>query len=489
MNINKISEVSPFHSKIVLRLWLLMMLLVALSIAFIWVVQIFLFERNYVDSTVTEVQGQLQPFIEELETNDLANNEQLISSLSKSANGKMILIDGNGKIIAVYSMGLKILDEETLESMSGALKYLKQSKEYQLVMQGKSYNKILRYGSEPVVLEIGIPVFYDNRQASIVLYHSLDQLHTVLRINRSQLVMLSIILTLAAAMLSALLSRHFLKPIRKIKWTVDRLAKGELTATPGLSQKDEFGQLSDSVKELSQALQRVDILRKEVIANVSHELRSPLALISGYTEMVRDINWKEDEKRNENLSLILQEAGRMSEMVSDIMDYSQLQAGYVKLKMDWYNLYEIVESEIAHCEQNASVYGIKIRLVSERTDLPVNIDAVKICQVMRNLLNNAINHTAHGGTIDVVIENLDSKIKVSVINPGDPIPEEDRAIIWERYQRGQHHGGRNKGTGIGLSIVSTYLKAHDMLYGVDCEEGLTTFWFEYSSSSNVRESE
>lgn len=289
MNINKIREGSPFHSKILLRLWLIMMLLVAISIAFIWVVQIFLFEKNYVDSTVAEVQGRLQPFIEELETNDLANNEQLISSLSKSANGKMILIDDNRKIMAVYSMGLKILDEKTLESMSGALKYLVQSKEYQLVTQGKSYNKILRYGSEPVVLEIGIPVFYDNRQASIVLYHSLDQLHTVLRINRSQLVMLSIILTLAAALLAAFLSRHFLKPIRIIKCTVDRLAKGELTATPGLSQKDEFGQLSDSVKELSQALQRVDILRKEVIANVSHELRSPLALISGYTEMVRDI--------------------------------------------------------------------------------------------------------------------------------------------------------------------------------------------------------
>jgi signal transduction histidine kinase len=88
-----------------------------------------------------------------------------------------------------------------------------------------------------------------------------------------------------------------------------------------------------------------------------------------------------------------------------------------------------------------------------------------------------------------VIENLDSKIRVSVINPGDPIPEEDRAIIWERYQRSQHHGGRNKGTGIGLSIVSTYLKAHDMLYGVDCEEGLTTFWFESSRSSDVCESE
>jgi signal transduction histidine kinase len=462
-----------------------MMLLVTLSIAFMWIVQIFLFERNYVDSTVAEVQSRLQPFIEELETKDLSVNEQLFSSLSKSVNGKMILIDSDGKMIAVYSLGHKILDEISLESMSGALKYLEQSKEYQEVLQGKSYQKIIRYGSEPMIIEIGIPVLYENQQTSIVLYHSMDQLHTVLRINRSQLVTLSITLTVAAAILAALLSRHFVKPIRTIKSTVDRLAKGELTATPGLSLNDELGQLSDSVDELSQALQRVDVLRKEVIANVSHELRSPLALISGYAEMVRDINWKNDEKRSENLNLIIQEAGRMSEMVSDIMDYSQLQAGYIQLKRDWYNLHEIVESEVAHCEQNSTEYGITIRLVSTEDDFPVLVDAMKICQVMRNLLNNAINHTVDGGIISVVIEKMNNEIRVSVINPGEPIPEEERAIIWERYQRSQHHGGRKKGTGIGLSIVSTFLKAHGMQYGVDCEKGFTTFWFEYSSADHV----
>jgi len=86
-----------------------------------------------------------------------------------------------------------------------------------------------------------------------------------------------------------------------------------------------------------------------------------------------------------------------------------------------------------------------------------------------------------------VIEKVNNEVRVAVVNPGEPIPEEDRVIIWERYQRSQHHGGRKKGTGIGLSIVSTYLKAHGMYYGVDCKEVLTTFWFVYSSQSNVFE--
>jgi signal transduction histidine kinase len=457
---------------------MIMMFLVMFSIAFMWFVQIFLFERNYVDSTVTEVQGRLSPILEDLKTKNLTYHDQLLSSLSKSTNGKMILIDTDGKLIALYSLGYRLQDEYSIESICGFLIDFEQSEEYKQVMQGKSYHKIIRNGSDPLVLEIGIPVRYENRKALIVLNHTLDQLHTVLRINRSQLVTLSIILSLVAAMLAAFMSRHFVKPIHVIKCTVDKLAMGELTATPGLSLQDELGQLSDSVEKLSQTLQRVDVLRKEVIANVSHELRSPLALIRGYAEMVRDINWKNDEKREEDLNLIIQEAGRMSEMVSDIMDYSQLQAGYVQLNKDRYNLYEIVESEVAHCEQNAREYGITIRLDSMQKDIPVNIDAIKICQVTRNLLNNAVNHTEDGGMISVLIENLNNKVRVSVVNPGEPIPDEDLTIIWERYQRSQHHGGRKKGTGIGLSIVSTYLKAHDMCYGVACKDVLTTFWFE-----------
>ena len=479
MNMNKMRKKLPLRSKIGARLWLLMMFLVALSIAFMWVVQIFLFERNFVDSTVNEVQGRLQPIIKNIKTKDLANHEWLLSSLSKSTNGKMMLIDADGELIALYSLGYRLQKEVSSDFICGFLYSLEHSEEYQQILEGKPYHKINRDRFEPLVLEIGIPVVYENRQALIVLYHSMDQLHTVLGINRSQLVTLSVILSLSAAMLAALLSRYFVKPIRIIKNTVDKLAKGELTATSGLSLNDELGQLSDSVDELSQALQRVDVLRKEVIANVSHELRSPLALIRGYAEMVRDINWKNDQKRNEDLNLIIQESGRMSEMVSDIMDYSQLQAGYIQLKRDWYNLYEIVEAEVAHCEQGAAQYGIMIRLESAGKDISVNADAMKICQVMRNLLNNAINHTADGGIISVEIKRSDDRIRVSVANPGEPIPEEDRAIIWERYQCGQHHGGRKKGTGIGLSIVSTFLKAHGMEYGVACEDSLTTFWFEY----------
>ena len=105
------------------------------------------------------------------------------------------------------------------------------------------------------------------------------------------------------------------------------------------------------------------------------------------------------------------------------------------------------------------------------------IDALKISQVIRNLLYNAINHTGEGQAITVTVQHTPETIRVAVINPGAPIPEEEREQIWERYQRSQHQSGRRLGTGIGLSIVSTILDAHGMGYGVDCEAGMTSFWF------------
>lgn len=467
----------------VVRLWLIMMVLVLFSVLFMWFAQIYLFEQNYVDSTITEAQNRLAPVMENLKTEDLAYNDELIPYLSKTTSGKMMLIDGYGELTALYSNGYRVTDTE------GTVWHIvKDTEEYQQVLQGHQYNKVITYEGTMYAIEIGIPVLYEGKPSSVILYYSLDEMNTMLEINRKQLITLSLILVLLSAAVAAILSRFFTRPIKVIKHTVNRMAGGDLTATPGLGRKDELGELADSVEELGTALQRVDVLRKEVISNVSHELRSPLVLISGYAEMVRDINWKDDEKRNEDLNLIVSEAKRMSEMVKDIMDYSQMQAGYIQLKTDDYNLYEIVESEVMHCEKNAAEYRISIDLKSFDTDIPVHVDALKIAQALRNLLYNAINHTADGNVISVVIDKLSSdRMKVSVVNPGDPIPEEDRELIWERYQRSQHQGGRKKGTGIGLSIVSTFLQAHDMPYGVDCEDGWTTFWFECAAGEEKTE--
>ena len=458
------------------RLWLIMMVLVIFTIALMWVIQILVLERNYTKVAIEGIQERLEPVEEQLNNEDLADNDQLIPYLSKTINGKLMIVDSDGQLEAMYSYGHQ-LDIAADGQNIRPWKNIRDSEEYQSILDGEPFNREVRKGSQLISYEIGIPILYNGQQEYIILTQNFTELNQVLDMNRRQLIFFSVLLIIASSILAHILSRKFTKPIHIIKGTVDDLASGDLTAVPNLKLNDEVGQLARSVEELSRALRRVDDLRKEVIANISHELRSPLALIGGYAEMVRDIHWKDEEKRTEDLDLIIRESKRMSEMVNDILDYSQLQTGYLQLKKEWYNLYEIVESEIMFCEASAREYGIQIRLASDETEIPVYVDALKMSQVIRNLLYNALNHTENKKEVIVSLKAGDDGCLVEVKNPGNPIPEEERELIWERYQRSQHQAGRREGTGLGLSIVSTILKAHGMAYGVDYQDQMTVFWF------------
>ena len=473
-----------FFSQMWVRLWFIMMAVVLFTIVLMWIVQVFVLESNYADMAVGEIKNQLETVREELTTGDLADNGELLSYLSKIINGKLMLVDKNGSLIEIYSYGHTLNMEEDMSNVS-VWEDIENSDVYENVLARQTYSREVRENSHLESYEIGLPAVYNGEEVYLILRQSFSELNQVLGMNRRQLIAFSILLTLVSAVIAAVLSRRFIKPVRIIKDTVDELARGNLEAEPDIALHDEVGQLAESVRELGQALQRVDALRKELIANVSHELRSPLSLIGGYAEMVRDIHWKDEEKRQEDLNLIIKEANRMSEMVSDILDYSQLQAGYLQLRKDWYNLCEILESEIMLCEQSVVKNHIKITLSLPQGEAMAYVDALKISQVIRNLLYNAINHTQDGESIVAELKEEQEGFYVAVKNVGDPIPEEERSLIWERYHRSQHQGGRNEGTGLGLSIVSTILKAHGMDYGVDYEDKMTVFWFRYRKKQDV----
>ena len=513
-------RLSALKNRMVFRLWAFMMIPVMFGIGFMWVVQIFLFEQNYANATVNEALNRLSPVMEDLRTRDIGEDEKLLSFISH-IGGELLLVSEDGTLIKMYSSGHLVQPQEWERKLDD-LKMTSQNPDFRELLAGRPYRHIERMHRKIVGYELGFPVTCNGEHNYLILRNAL-MTQTVLNLNRSQLIILSILLTGIASVLAAVLSRQFSRPIFQIKSAVDKLTENDFSISPNLERRDELGQLSQSVGKLRLALQRLDVLRREVIANVSHELRSPLALITGYAEMVRDITWKDEEMRNENLNLIISESNRMSEMVNDILDYSQFSAGYSKLKKDWYDLRDIVNAELTRCRQAAAEHDIRLTLqiadaqipVAETSDVPrtdasdmphaenpdtpgtnasdmqgtdaaneppadqmqFQVDALKMSQVMRNLLNNAINHTPENQEIFIRLTPKGNSCLVEVANPGDPIPEEDRAIIWERYQRSQHQSGRRLGTGIGLSIVSTILKAHDMPYGVDCKDGYNIFWF------------
>ena len=419
----------------------------------------------------------------DLTNRDLTEDDRLLPFLSRMIDGTIFLVDDTGDLTDIYSYGHLLAGVQN-EPEYGIWKFIRNSDEFSNVKARQIYQNVLKSDHHMINIHIGIPVTYAGENAYLLIENTI-RTDTAFRFNRMQLIILTVVLTIAASILAAVGSRYFTKPIFAIKHTVDRLAENDFSARADVNRKDELGELAESVGLLGQALARVDVLRKEVIANVSHELRSPLSVISGYAELVRDIHWKDEKARNEDLDLIIEESNRMSEMVSDILDYSQLQSGYIKLRPESFDFTGLAESETSHCAAAAATYGIRVRFEAPKDSIFINADPLKLSQVLRNLLYNAINHTPEGDVITVSLEpKSDRTVRLSVMNPGTPISEEDKKIIWERYQRSQHQSGRRMGTGIGLSIVSTILDAHGMKYGVDSNEKGTTFWFEVTESDS-----
>lgn len=460
-------------SKLLVRLWSANMLLVIIGIAFLWTVQILLFEPNYINVTkesLLETVQETAAAIEEMAVDPDDLPEEPLLFLSKTIVGTLFLVDEDGEILAAFNNGQQL----NIDGLSNEYNWL--LSHAPTVLDGESLSAVEDFEKSSAIL-IGVPTTLIQRPAALLLSNTITQIEALQSLNRQQLFLFTIILTIFASTISFFLAQHFIRPIKTIKEAIIRLTNGELYSVPKLNRSDELGTLSESVADLSTELQRVDVLRKEVIANVSHELRSPLALITGYGEMVRDVSGSDERLRKEHMDLIISEAHRMSAMVDDIMDFSIMQAGYTQLKNEIWNTYEVVSSVVAYARGIANQYDITVDFEADRTSGNALFDRIKMEQVLRNLINNGINHTPKNERLLIKLTNTSAGTKVAVINPGKDIPPEQLELIWERYQRVQHQAGHKEGTGIGLAIVKTILTSHAFEYGAESKNGVTCFWF------------
>ena len=350
------------------------MLLVIIGIAFLWTVQILLFEPNYINTTkesLLETVQETATSLEDIAVDPTGLPDEPLLFLSKTIVGTLFLIDDSGEILSAYNNGQKLNIDGLKNEYNWLLSHAP------TVLNGESLSTVEDFEKSSAIL-IGVPMTLFQRPAALLLSNTITQIEALQRLNRQQLFLFTIILTIFASTISFFLAQHFIRPIKTIKEAIVRLTKGELYSVPKLNRGDELGTLSESVADLSTELQRVDVLRKEVIANVSHELRSPLALITGYGEMVRDVSGSDERLRKEHMDLIISEAHRMSAMVDDIMDFSIMQAGYTQLKNEIWNTYEVVSSVVAYARGIANQYDITVDFEADRTNGDALFDRIKM---------------------------------------------------------------------------------------------------------------
>ncbi|MCH5156167.1 MAG: HAMP domain-containing histidine kinase [Clostridiales bacterium] len=291
------------------------------------------------------------------------------------------------------------------------------------------------------------------------------------------LIVCTIIVLALACVFAFFASRHETKHLKDFSQKAKRLAEGDYNVEFSGYGYNEYENLACALNAATQNIQKAENLQRDIVANVSHDIRTPLTMIRAYAEMLRDMPLNES-KREKTANVIITEADRLNSLVSDVLDYSRMQAGVTEYKFEPCDLSETALSVIDRFEPVCERDGIK--LVREIDDnATVTCDRAKIEQVFYNLLGNAVNYCGDDQTVILRVKNQDTCVRVEVTDHGSGIEQENLDLVWDRYYRSPHATRRVVGTGLGLSICKSVLTAHDATFGVVSEIGKgSTFWFE-----------
>lgn len=300
---------------------------------------------------------------------------------------------------------------------------------------------------------------------------------TVTTLN-SMLLIISVLILIMALILGIVISYNISKPITKITEGAQKLASGDYSVTFQGNNYKEIEELSNTMNYAAGELLKVDQLKNDLISNISHDLRTPLTLISGYAEMMRDLP---DETTPENLQIIIDEANRMKNLVNDVLDISKIQSGTNQFEMQNFPLTNCIESELTRYNKLRDKEGYNIAFHYNEM-ITVFGDRDCIMRAVYNLVNNAVTHAGIDKAITVVqtVNTKHKKVRISVTDHGDGIDADKLDLIWERYYKvDETHKRAQIGTGLGLSIVKNIIKAHGGTYGVTSTKGQgSTFYFE-----------
>lgn len=301
--------------------------------------------------------------------------------------------------------------------------------------------------------------------------------------------------------ISGIYSRIISKPLIVLSQKAAQLAELDFSKKMQVRSKDEFGRLSMSLQTLSENLQSTltqleeandqlhkDIdqkqqlikLQKEFTANVSHELKTPLGIIKGFTEGLQD--GIAEQKRERYLSNILNEVEKMDALIMDLLQLSKYEIDAVKLNKNFFKIEDLIERVLDGFVQHFEDKSLK-PAVSNQVRGFVHADPKRIEQVLVNLLSNAIRHANYGSTIDIICRSVDQEIEIRIVNEGESIRDELIERIWEKFYRIENSRSRKTGgTGLGLAIVSQILKLHNSPFGVENTETGVAFYFRLKES-------
>lgn len=327
-----------------------------------------------------------------------------------------------------------------------------------------------------------------NDEVYIFLNSSIQPLDASIRLLKSQFLYISLIILSVSLIIGYFISRLISKPIVDISKEARKLADGNFNVKFSTDSKiDEIAELASTLDLAKNELSKTDELRRDLLANVGHDLKTPLTMIKAYAEMIKDFENMSVQKKNENLNIIIEETDRLNVLVSDILDLSKLQANTYELKIEEFDLDKLIRDVIKRYYILIDSEGYEFIYENEESIMVMG-DKKRIEQVVYNLINNAINYTGDDKKVYIELVNDKKKVTVKIRDTGKGIKKEDIKYIWNKYYHNEKKHKRNAyGTGLGLSIVKTILDSHNYKYGVDSKINKgTTFYFEINKANKSK---
>ncbi len=402
-------------------------------------------------------------------SDDIRNNLMTVATLAQT---NIYIIDTDGKLLA---------SSETSAKKTGVLS----EAVMQNILNNRDVYSISRVDGffDTLMLNYFYILQADDGPYAIVMVSSPDIGDPVLTSQMTKtLVLVSLWIFLAALISVYFISERIVQPLRQISTAAKNFAQGKFGERVKVSGRDEVADLAESFNNMADSLARLEDMRSSFLANVSHDLRTPMTTISGFVDGIIDGTIPED-KHSYYLGIISSEVRRLSRLVSSLLQLSRTEAGDTKLKPSDFNLSEKTRQVLISFENKIDDKKLEIEFVNAR-DIYVNADMDAMHQVIYNLIDNAVKFTPEGGKVCLTLSviSIDRRIKkalFSIKNTGQGIPPEETPYLFERFYKSDRSRGLDKtGTGLGLYIVKTTLLSHGEDIKVASEPGkITEFSF------------